>query len=688
MNNHKLIIAEKPSVGTSIAAALNVKERGKGFLYGNGYIVTWVFGHLLNLADFEVYDGKYKKWVLDHLPIIPDEWQYTVVPDKKEQLKIITDLMKRSDVDEIICATDAGREGELIFREVYHYCNCKKPMKRLWVNSLEESAIINGFKNLHDGSEYDNLYKAALCRQTADWLVGCNFSRVFSLIYGNGVTLNIGRVQSPTLALIVNRENQIAEFVKEPFYTVEIDCGDFTANSEKMKYKSVAENIREICDRKSARVISIESQKKSNNPPLLYDLTMLQREANRLYGLTSAQTLDIAQSLYEHKYISYPRTDSRYLPDDMAGILPGLVHDVAEVLKIKNIKIADISRVINNSKITDHHAIIPTHTMTVSNLSELSDNEQNILEMIALKLLCSVSESHVYNEVAITIGCENNIFTAKGQTVINKGWKSLIQNDGENDEKTLPELSQGYEFPSVLAKLNEGFTSPPRRFTEDTLLLAMETAGDFSSTPDAERKGLGTPATRAAMIESLLKYRFIERKQAEKIKYIVPTAKGANIVKILPDIIKSADLTADWEHKFKKIEKGELSDVDFMAEIIECTQNVVNFTKAANPKYTGLFSSYTAIGTCPRCGKTVRDYYSAFKCEIHECGFAIFKNNKFFVSRRTELTAKIVSEILKNGRVKINGLYSERTNTTYDSFVIYEDTGKYVNFYTEKKNIK
>lgn len=697
----KLVLAEKPSVGVSIAAVLNAKERKNGFLIGNEYIVSWCVGHLIELAQADSYDEKYAKWRYADLPIIPSNWKYNVAKDRGKQLKIIADLMKRADVDTIICATDAGREGELIFRLVYEYCKCKKPIKRLWISSMEEKAIADGFRNLKDGADYERLYKSALCRSQADWIVGINATRLFSVLYGD--TLNIGRVMTPTLALIVEREKEINSFTKEPFYTVELDCKSFKVSSERIKERQIAEGIQAACDGKTAYITAIHKQEKSIQPPKLYDLTTLQREANRLHGFTSQQTLDYVQSLYEKKLATYPRTDSRYLTDDMAAGLPKLIEALTKTIPFTNgmKPFIDVKRVIDNKKVTDHHAIIPTGTMTETDLSSLPVGEREILYMIAVRLITAVDDKHTYNETTATVECENHIFRAKGKNVLKDGWKSFEQafrntlksklnsiEDGD-DEKALPELNEGQSFDNVHAGLREGFTSPPKHFTEDLLLSAMECAGDFSDIPDVERKGLGTPATRAGIIEKLVKTGFIERKESKKIKNLLPTEKGINLITVLPDVIKSPALTAEWESKLKQVERGELSDTGFMKGIEELTCSLVKANTAANPDYLSLFTSPNKqqgklIGVCPRCGNEVHEGKKGFFCANKACQFSLWKDNKFFTSKKKKLTTDIVTALLKDGRVSITGLYSEKTGKTYNAVVILDDSGdKWVNFKLE-----
>jgi len=686
----RLVICEKPSVAKSISAALGANERGDGYLSGGGYIVSWCFGHLVELAQADAYNESYGKWRYDDLPIIPEAWKYTVPKDKAAQLKVLAALMKRSDVDTVINACDAGREGELIFRLVYDYCKCKKPMQRLWISSMEETAIVDGFQKLRSGSDYDLLHKAALCRTHADWLVGINATRLFSVLYG--ATLNVGRVQTPTLALIVNREADISAFVKEPFYIPELDLGGFTASGEKQKDKTAAEAVRSACDGKTAVAVSVKKQEKGTAAPKLYDLTALQRDANKIYGYTAQQTLDYMQSLYEKKLATYPRTDSRFLTEDMAAGIPGLADSVAEALSFMpgGALSVNASQVIDNSKVTDHHAIIPTATMPKTDLSALPEGEGNILYLLAVRLICAVSPKHRYSETAVTVDCEGNVFSAKGKTVVDEGWKIYEQafrnqlkqkNDGSGeDDKALPTIAEGQVFENVRASVREGFTSPPKHFTEDLLLAAMETAGSEDMDDDVERKGLGTPATRASIIEKLVKGGFVER----KARQLLPTDKGVNLIAVLPDTVKSPALTAEWENMLKQIERDEISDSRFMADIAAMTQGLVTEHSAPLEQYKNLFASASqgeTVGVCPRCGSSVRESAKGFFCESRSCGFALWKNNRFFTAKKKTLTKGIATALLKDGRAGMTGLYSEKTGKTYNATIVLDDTGgKYVNF--------
>jgi DNA topoisomerase-3 len=679
----KLVIAEKNSVAKSIADVLGAKSRRDGSYEGSGYIVSWCVGHLLGLAEPQAYDEKYAKWRYDDLPIAPKEWKYTAAASTKKQLKTLVDLMKRSDVVTVINACDSGREGELIFRLVYNHAKCTKPIKRLWISSMEESAISDGFQNLKDGTEYDGLYHSAKCRQQADWLVGMNYSRLFSVLYNT--SLRVGRVQTPTLAMIVEREQKIDGFVKEPFYVVGVSDGSFTAEREKIKDKPTAEAVRADCDSKTAIVKSVERQEKSVSAPKLYDLTTLQREANRMFGYTAAQTLSAVQNLYEQKIVTYPRTDSRFITEDMAEGISSLVESVAAVLPFGvSVSTVNTFQVVNNAKVTDHHAIIPTPAMPKADTSALPTAERNILMMICTRLLSAVSEKHIYAETVVTVGCGGEVFTAKGKTVIQNGWKSMeqafIQSVGKSkkdEDKPLPDLSEGQQF-TVTASVREGFTQPPKHYTEDALLASMESAGAEDMPEDAERKGLGTPATRASIIENLVKSGLLTRKD----KKLLPTDKGANLVKVLPDSVKSPMLTAEWENQLKGIERGELSAEEYITAIIQSVADTVKAHNAVPDNLKALFPSDRmvvageVVGKCPRCGADIAEAPKGFFCGTKACKFGLFKESKFFTAKKQKLTKNIAKTLLSEGRIFISGLHSEKTGKTYNATIILEDKGE------------
>ena len=692
----KLVIAEKPSVAMSLAAVLGATERKDGYLEGSGYLVSWCVGHLLELAQPEAYKEQYAKWRYEDLPILPENWKYEVPKDKKKQLALLCRLMKDKRVDSVVCATDAGREGELIFRLVYEYAGCNKPMERLWISSMEDAAIREGFDHLRPGSDYDKLYDAAVCRAGADWLIGINATRLFSVLYG--VTLNVGRVMSPTLALLVQRESDIESFISKPFYVPEITCGGFTASGEKMTERSEAEKIRMDCDHNSAFVRSVEKQVKTIQPPRLYDLTTLQRECNRIYGYTAQQTLDYVQSLYEKKLATYPRTDSQYLTKDMQATAASLILWLRDNMTFGKGYAGepDIDRVTDDSKVTDHHAIIPTVEIARTDLSELPSGERDVLTLLAVRLLCATTQVHRFEAVTAILDCQGYTFTAKGKTILQSGWKeverihrmSIRQSETEHKENeavALPVLQEGQTFEAVSASLREGKTSPPKHYTEDTLLSAMETAGAEDMPEDAERKGLGTPATRAATLEKLVSAGFVQRKK----KQLIPTEKGKNLIAVLPDNIKSPILTAEWESMLKQVEHGELSATSFMDQIADMSRTLVKEHTAPEKRFADLFPSsretaHEAVGVCPRCGAPVYEGKKGFFCDNRECSFALWKDNRFFSSKKKSITKSVAAALLKEGRISMSGLYSEKTGKTYDAEVILDDTGgKYVNFKLE-----
>ena len=692
----KLVIAEKPSVAMSLAAVLGANEKKDGYLEGGGYLVSWCVGHLLELAQPEAYGEQYARWRYGDLPILPEEWKYEVPKDKKKQLDLLCRLMKDKRVESVVCATDAGREGELIFRLVYQYAGCSKPMERLWISSMEDAAIRDGFEHLLPGHAYDRLYDAAVCRAGADWLIGINATRLFSVLYG--VTLNVGRVMSPTLALLVQREADIQAFISKPFYVPEITCGGFTASGEKLSGKNEAETIRMACDGKTATVLSVEKQVKTVQPPRLYDLTTLQRECNRIYGYTAQQTLDYVQSLYEKKLATYPRTDSQYLTEDMQATAASLILWLRDNISFGKgcAGEPDIDRVTDGSKVTDHHAIIPTVEIARTDLSELPSGERDVLTLIAARLLCATAQANRFEAVTAVLDCEGYSFTAKGKTVLQAGWKEVERlhrmglkqskpEEKESEDAALPPLQESQTFEKVSAGVREGKTSPPKHYTEDSLLAAMETAGAGDMPEDAERKGLGTPATRAATLEKLVSAGFVQRKK----KQLIPTEKGTNLILVLPDNIKSPMLTAEWESMLKQVERGEVSAEAFMEGIADMSRTLVKEHTAPEERFAGLFpdakeNGREAVGTCPRCGGTVYEGKKGFFCDNRDCSFALWKENKFFSSKKKTITKSVAAALLKEGRVSMSGFYSEKTGRTYDAVVLLDDTGgKYVNFKLE-----
>lgn len=697
----QFVVTEKNSVARSIAAVLGASQKQKGYLEGNGYWVSWCVGHLVELAAPSMYDEKYAKWRVEDLPILPEDWQYTVIESTKAQFNILRTLMNDARVTSIICTTDAGREGELIFRLVYSLCGCTKPVERLWISSLEDAAIAEGFRNLRPASEYDSLYHAALCRAQADWLVGINATRLFSTRYHQ--LLNIGRVMTPTLALLVEREAQIQAFRSTPFYTVQLDCGSLSAISERLTERAEAERIAALCDGKEARIIKLEQKERLEQPPRLYDLTSLQRDANRLLGYTAQQTLDYAQSLYEKKLASYPRTDSRYLTSHMENSTRMLVEQTVKVLPLmKNGMFScNIAQVIDNNKVTDHHALIPTSGIAEYDLLSLPAGERSLLTLLMVRLLCAVGTPCRIHETAVTLECEGVSFFLKGRQIMDMGWKSMekIYQTAlksapveETAVREIPPLNDQMTFLPVKTSIQEGKTTPPKSYTEATLLSAMENAGAEETPNDAERKGLGTPATRAGIIEKLVKTGQIERKRGKKSCVLLPTQKGVSLITVLPEELQSPLLTAEWEQKLKQIERGEREPSAFMEEITDMVRNLVRHGCSV-PESSVLFAEETkSIGVCPRCGSAVVERPKGFLCSNRDCRFALWRQNPFFAAKKKELTAAIASTLLKEGRVFVKGLYSPKTGKTYDTTIILDDSGgQFVNFkleFQQKKSNK
>lgn len=624
----KLIIAEKPSVAKAIYPIIGANTRKDGYMEGNGYIVSWCFGHLVGLCIPDNYGEHWSgKWNFAQLPMLPDQWKFKIKSDCAEQFKILKKLMNDSNVDEIICATDADREGECIFRYVYRLAGCRKPVKRLWVSSLEECAIHDGMSKLKDGAAYDNLYAAGFSRAKADWLVGMNASRLFSVRYKS--PLNLGRVQTPTLAMIVQRDYEVSNFVKQKYFTVELGCGTFTASSERIDDENAAASLAAVCFGKNATVAELKKEIKNANPPKLYDLTTLQRDANKQFGYTAKQTLDFLQALYEKKLSTYPRTDSQYLSDDMEQTAENMVHTVFSVFpNFGNPQEINVKRCINNAKVSGHHAILPTENITKTDLSALPDGELHILQMISARLVMATAMPHKYEAVKITLNCEKTDFFANGKTVLQDGWKAIekavkavLKNanaDAEQkEEQPLPTVAQGQVFENVSAQKTEHFTTPPKPYTEDTLLSAMEHAGLENYDEDAEKKGLGTPATRAATIEGLVTHGFAQRKG----KQITATEKGVNLIACCPEEVKSPKLTADWEMQLQQIERGEYSADAFMNGIITFVQDICKRYGTVAEENSQFAAKSEPIGNCPKCRKPVKKgqygYYCTGKCGMN-----------------------------------------------------------------------
>ena len=677
----KLIVAEKPSVAQAIAKALGITKRRNGYLESDEYLVSWCVGHLVELAPPGSYDPKLVKWSKADLPIVPKTWQYLVSSSTQKQFEILSSLMARPDVDQLICATDAGREGELIFRLVYHKCGCTKPFTRLWISSMEDAAIREGFAHLKPSTEYDALYKAALCRGRADWLVGINATRLFSCLYGQ--LLNVGRVMTPTLAMTVSREAVINAFRPEPFYTVLLKMEDCMASSERFKDKSQAEALLAECREVSQAVLQkTERKEKTERPPALYDLTSLQRDANRLLGYSAQQTLDYTQALYEKKLVTYPRTDSRYLTEDMEPGLPDLVRQTAAHFGVTDEIPIHAKQVINSKKVSDHHAILPTRSMANADLSSLPAGEAHTLRLIVARLLAAVEEPYRYVETTVQMECAGTVFTAKGKTVLVEGWKAAeraVLGDTAEKEKEkleiLPEVQGQETLPILDAQLKEGKTSPPKHYTEDTLLSAMETAGKENMPEEAERRGIGTPATRAAIIEKLVKKGFLTREGTGKTKNLIPTEKGRELIAVMPETIQSPDMTADWEQKLLQIEQGNLDPETFMNEIEQMIASLVQTSEAV--KGANLLMNYNGkiVGICPHCGADVAERDKGWFCSNRECRFVLWKDNAFFKRLGKHLTGQLVDKLLRNGRVRLKDCKSQRTGKTYNASVLMTTEG-------------
>ena len=675
-SSHNLIVTEKPSVAQAIAKALGITKRRDGYLEGEEFLVSWCVGHLVELAPPGNYDPKLVKWSKADLPILPKAWQYLVSPGTQKQFKVLQSLMARTDVDRLVCATDAGREGELIFRLVYHQCGCAKPFTRLWISSMEDASIREGFAHLKPSTEYDALYKAALCRERADWLVGINATRLFSCLYGQ--LLNVGRVMTPTLAMTVSREAAIDAFRPEPFYTVLLKMEDCMASSERFKDKSQAEALLAECRKASQAVLQKNERKeKAEHPPALYDLTSLQRDANRLLGYSAQQTLDYTQALYEKKLVTYPRTDSRYLTEDMEPGLPDLVRQTAAHFGVTGEIPIHAGQVINSKKIGDHHAILPTRSMAKADLSSLPAGEGHILRLIAARLLAAVGEPYRYAETTVQMECAGQAFVAKGKTVLAEGWKAveravLGDTAQKNEEKLelLPEVQEQETLPVLDAQLKEGKTSPPKHFTEDTLLSAMETAGKERMPEEAERRGIGTPATRAAIIEKLVKKGFLTREGTGKTKNLIPTEKGRALIAVMPEEIQSPAMTADWEQKLLQIERGELDPENFMDEIEQMVASLVETSEAVKGAKMLMKNNGKIVGVCPHCGAEVVEREKGWFCANRECRCVIWKDNAFFKRLGKHLTGQLVDKLLRDGRARLKDCKSQRTGKTYNASVL------------------
>ncbi len=687
----ELIIAEKPSVGRTIAAALGITETKEGFLQGSEMIVTWCIGHLVELALPEDYKKEYVHWRYQDLPIIPGQWKYIVSKESQKQFNIVRSLMNDERITGIVCATDAGREGELIFRLVYEQAGCKKPVKRLWISSMEKSAILEGFKNLKAMSAYDHLYRAALCRAQADWLIGMNATRLYSLLYGS--TLHIGRVMTPTLAMLADREQRIEHFEPEPFYVVKLDLGNgLTAHSERIKDRQAAKNLADACGRHSSAVVKrVEHKLRTEKPPMLYDLTTLQRDANRILGFTAQQTLEYAQALYEKQLITYPRTDSRYLTHDMKPKLPELASRIIGTLPFAaGLDIAgNADQVVDDRKVSDHHAIIPTDSMPgrTQTIAALITGMKDLLALICTQFLCAMDLPFSCDETQAVLECAGSSFRLNGKTVTQMGWQRIwqafrgsvggrIAEDPTEHVRMLPDdIKEGLEYPFIKAELEEGRTTPPAHHTEDTILHAMEKAGAEDMPEDAEHKGIGTPATRAAILEKLLETKLVERVGDKRKKVLIPTAKGRALASVLPEKLCSARLTAEWEQRLKQIEHGEKQAAQFMDDINAYVRDLVKDTSRVKNAEELFPPMRQKICSCPRCGAAITDRPKGFMCENRVCGFVIWKSGGILTNAEHPLTAGEVKTLIETGSVHKKGLVSAKSHIRYEA-TLHLDTGK------------
>lgn len=683
----KLVIAEKPSVGNTIAKVIGAnRSRGDGYTEGNGYIVSWCFGHLVTLAAPEDYDKRYgKPWKLSNLPIIPEKFLWTVPESTAPQFEKLKELMLRPDVDELICATDAGREGECVFRYVYYQAGCTKPFSRLWISSMTDEAVREGFQHLRPGSDFDALYRSGLARNKADWIVGMNATQLFTVKYRS--LLSVGRVQTPTLAMLVEREKKIQQFAAARYFTLELNCGKFKAESDKIPPLEV-EAAAAQCGN-SAVVKSVTREQKNANPPKLYDLTSLQRDANKLYGYTAQQTLDCAQKLYENKLLTYPRTDSCYITDDMESTAAEMVRLTAKAFKFgadyeaQNIT-PDIKRLIDNSKVSDHHALLPTREISRYDFSRLPEDCWNVLSLVAIRLLLAVSPVNVTDAVTAVLECGGREFTARGKTTVQCGWKQLettikaglngLTKDDEEDADepsgVLPQMSEGQEITVKSVKQLEHKTTPPKRYTEDMLLSAMERAGSdsYSDDDDVEKKGLGTPATRAAIIETLVKRQYVERKG----KQLIPTDKGIRVIDVVPEKVKSPAMTAEWESTLQKIARGEADDQQFLREMTEFTKQLVrdNAGETTRENNPFRFSRLPVVGKCPNCGRNVYEFQKSYSCEDSRgaCGFFFMK--EIFGKEVTPTQAKRILD--KGSSITLKG-FTDRSGASYSGKLVLQD---------------
>ncbi len=688
-----LVIAEKPSVSQSLARILLAGEREDGYLSGKDCIVSWCMGHLAEYVSPDYYDSRYGKWEFADLPIVPEQWELAVAKDKKKQFAVLKKLLNRSDLDYVVNACDAGREGELIFKRVYDLSGSKIPVRRLWISSMEDSAIREGFANLKDGSEYENLCEASICRAKADWLIGMNATRAFTTKYYKRLT--VGRVQTPTLAMLVERQDAIDGFVKEAYYKVAVEGDGIRAVSESMKDEAESIALAEKCNGKSAVIRKVEKIQKKNQPPKLYDLTTLQREANRFFGYTAQETLRELQELYEAKLVTYPRTDSQYITADMEQTALELLDLLPELLSfLQGESIGkNVGRIINNGKVSDHHALLPTKEALEQDFEELSERQRNIFCLIGQRLAQAVSEECVYEETTVTVLCEEHEFSAKGKVIVQPGFKKIEevfrnsvqkgkQGDKDKAENTasIPEgLQEGMEIAEVRAGNSRHYSSPPKPYSEDTLLAAMERAGNQDFDEDTEKKGLGTPATRASILEKLVSSGYAKRSG----KQILPTADGKELIAVLPDYLKSAAMTAEWENKLLLMEKGKIDSREFLQEITDLIGTMIAGCSAISGEEQNRFHQRESVGACPVCGNPVYEGKKNFYCNNRECSFSLWKENRYLSSMKKQVDKKMAMDLLAKGRTHVKDLYSQKTGKTFAADLLMKAEDGRANFSLE-----
>lgn len=696
MSKRPLIIAEKPSVAKSLANVIGAYQEKKGYLEGRECIVSWCLGHLAEYAFPESYGEKYAEWNFDDLPIIPSPWKLSVTKDKVQQYTVLKELMCRQDIDYVINACDAGREGELIFRRVYDLSKCKMPVMRLWISSMEDAAIREGFRSMKPGREYDNLAAASVCRAKADWLLGINESRAFTTTYGRRLIL--GRVQTPTLAMITEREAAIDGFQKEQYYLVHLKKDGLDALSDKFRDKAEAEALANACSGQDATVVFVDQEQKTIAPPRLYDLTSLQRDANRYFGMTASQTLEAAQALYESKLITYPRTDSKFLTEDMEETAGVVIRNILEAVPFVAVGMVpeSIERLMDNKKVTDHHAIIPTAEIGKCDFDSLPERDRKVLFLIATRLLCAAGKPHKYTVTTAGIECQGKLFGAQNSHSDGISWKSFeeamkaycradaAEDEDKEIETRMPTLHEGDIIPSVETKVTEHWTKPPQHYTEGSLLSAMEHAGSKEMDDDVERKGLGTPATRASMIEKLIAGGYVIRKK----KQLLPTDEGKLLISLVPEYLKSASMTAQWENRLLAMERGQDDPKQFMEDIIAQLMYTLQECKAVPDDVRNKYrvrkeGEKESLGNCPICGKPVYEGSKVYYCSDTDCNFCLWKDNRFLESMKKTMTKDMAVDLLSHGRTYVKGLYSKKRDKCFSADLVMEVKDGKVNYALE-----